>query len=356
MSKAAQLRLWKTREAYRYRRWRYYVRSRPQGDAKRAAWHAKFAEAVHQVRRLEHELANQSITHLDQAGIDFICAKEGVIPYAYNDSQGHCTYGVGHLIRMPNCTPADYKKYGSHQHPGTQAEAITFFKRDVRQYEAAVRTVMAHSRVPFNQHMFNALVSFCLNIGIAGLLSSTTAHELALGRKNAAANAMLRWNKPPEILGRRYTEFHLFLQGGSPTMKLGAPQPQKSPKFPYNRIVQWLSGPVSVGVGMLFARISVHSHWVVPTSVKNQIVLGVASTVLAAVGAGVTYLAHHKWFTNLANFFYAQAEANAVQSTFTPPADEEPLDVPVEPVTPAPVTGTVTTTTVVPPGGASPSS
>lgn len=80
--------------------------------------------------------------------------------------------------------------------------------------------------------------------------------------------------------------------------------------YPYNRIVQWLAGPVSSGVGLFFSWLAVHQHVILPASVKNQIVVGAMSGVTFVVGAGVTYLAHHKWFTNLSHYFFAQEAAD----------------------------------------------
>jgi len=76
--------------------------------------------------------------------------------------------------------------------------------------------------------------------------------------------------------------------------------------FPYNRIVQWLAGPVSSGVGLLFSWLAVHEHVVLPQSVHNSVITGVMAAVTFAVSTIATYLAHHKWFSNLAHWFFSQ--------------------------------------------------
>lgn len=208
----ASLALWRSREEFRYRKWRHYVKTKPADDPLRVKWHGLFDEAVTNVRKLVHEIAKLPITQLDVAGDQFIFAREDIIPYAYPDSRGFCTYGVGHLLHQSACTPADYKKYGSEQHPGTEAEAITFFKRDVRPYEAAVRKAFKNAKLKLTQNRFNACVSFCMNIGIGGFGGSTVVRMIRAGHAKLAAEAMKSWNKPPEIQERRQLEVNLFLK------------------------------------------------------------------------------------------------------------------------------------------------
>lgn len=106
--------------------------------------------------------------------------------------------------------------------------------------------------------------------------------------------------------------------------------------YPYSRIVQWAAGPVSAAVGLGFGWLAVRCHVVIPPSVHNQVVLGASGAALSAVGAGVTYLAHHKWFSNLAHWFFANQDTTVVDGV--PPLDEEPDD--VEGALPAPAAPT----------------
>lgn len=211
-SLSASLVFWRSAEEKRYRLWRRYVKTRTATDPKRVQAHADYSTAVLHVRGLVHQLAKLPIS-LDADGIAFICEKEGVIPYAYPDSRGFCTAYVGHLIRQSACTVDDYKKFGSKSHPGTHDEAIAFFLRDVRPYERAVRQVFDGAKLDVTNNRFNACVSLCLNIGIGGFRSSTTAKLIRAGDAHGAAQAMMKWDKPPEIIGRRETEVHLFEKG-----------------------------------------------------------------------------------------------------------------------------------------------
>jgi hypothetical protein len=73
---------------------------------------------------------------------------------------------------------------------------------------------------------------------------------------------------------------------------------------PYERIIQWASGPFAVFIGGLAAK------WVSSSPFLGQVGLskdGTAKAITAAtvfiVSAGVTILAHQKWMTNLAKWW-----------------------------------------------------
>lgn len=205
---------WARKEKYRYAKWRLYVRTRKAGDAKRTAEYKLWQEAVKWRKKREAQLATLPITRVDHDGDLFIMEAEGVIPYVYNDSQGHATVGVGHLLHLGNYTAADARKWGTIGHQKyTKSEFVAFFQKDIEPYEKAVVKAFTGTKLKITQKMFNAAVSMCFNIGIGGLLSSTFAREVRAGNKRAAADAMLKWNKPPEIIGRRQKEHALFLHG-----------------------------------------------------------------------------------------------------------------------------------------------
>jgi hypothetical protein len=65
----------------------------------------------------------------------------------------------------------------------------------------------------------------------------------------------------------------------------------------YQRLTQWLAGPVAIIAGLLAKLLAGNgpSHKPVMDSIYQ---LGVF-----AVGALVTYMAHHKWLTNLAKWW-----------------------------------------------------
>jgi len=142
-------------------------------------------------------------------GVKKIAAREGTILHVYKDSKGLPTAGVGHLI-----TAAEKKDYPVGRHI-TQAESDAWLAADLKECEDAVNAL----DVKLKQNEFDALVSLAFNIGVGaasgphkgGFLGSTVVRRLKAGDKPGAAKAILLWNKPPEIQGRRRTEYNQFL-------------------------------------------------------------------------------------------------------------------------------------------------
>lgn len=147
-------------------------------------------------------------TKMSKAGVEFLVREEGLVPHAYNDSEGHATFGVGHLIHLGPVTEADRREWGTPTNPKTRAFALRVFRRDLKSYEATVREAV---RVPLQAHEFDALVSLCFNIGRAGFRESTVVKRLNAGRRRAAADAFLMWDKPAVLKPRRERERNLFL-------------------------------------------------------------------------------------------------------------------------------------------------
>jgi lysozyme len=146
--------------------------------------------------------------------------REGFRTKAYKDSVGVWTIGVGHTSAAgePHVTPGLVI---------TKAEVDEILSRDLGQYEEAVRSAV---RVPLSQGQFDALVSFCFNVGVGGFRKSTVVKRLNAGNYKGAADALLMWNKPPEIMGRRRSERTQFLAAtgspkSSPAIVEAAPAP-----------------------------------------------------------------------------------------------------------------------------------
>ena len=152
------------------------------------------------------------------AGRKVLAEREGRRLKAYRDSVGVWTIGIGHTAAAgpPEVTPGLTI---------TEAECDAIFARDLVSYESAVNRVV---KVPLEQHEFDALVSFCYNIGPAGLARSSVVRRLNAGDRRGAGNAFLMWNKPAEILGRRSGERAQFLgQGYAARLR-----PDEKPKAP----------------------------------------------------------------------------------------------------------------------------
>lgn len=144
-------------------------------------------------------------------GLKFLVQQEGVRRYAYNDSAGHATFGVGHLIHRGPVTAADKRVWGTPQNPKSMVFVLQVLRQDLVRYNATVRE--ATSGTKLYKREFDACLSLCFNIGPAGFRSSTVAREVRAKRFKRAADAFLSWSRPPELLPRRKRERELFLRG-----------------------------------------------------------------------------------------------------------------------------------------------
>lgn len=132
-------------------------------------------------------------------GIDFLMSLEGFKNKAYKDTKGLWTIGVGHLIlsNEKHLLTATL----------TNLEVNLLLSKDLVKYETTVNHVI-HNDI--TQYQFDALVSFCFNIGCSGFANSTVAKVINAGKFDKVADAMRMWNKPKEIIGRREKEVRLF--------------------------------------------------------------------------------------------------------------------------------------------------
>lgn len=163
---------------------------------------------------IQPEPPNPSSTlQLSNDGFNFIKRHEGLpmrngLAYMYNDSAGHCTIGIGHLIHLGNCDGSASEE--SYKNGITEAQAYDLFKRDLAKYEEAVKSSV---RVSLTQYQYDALVSFTYNIGTAGFKGSSVLTELNQGNYDIVPDRIMLWNKPAIIIGRRTDEANLFRTG-----------------------------------------------------------------------------------------------------------------------------------------------
>lgn len=136
---------------------------------------------------------------MSEQGRKLLITREGVRLNSYKDSVGIWTIGVGHTAAAGPPIPG----------PGvmiTAAHCDEILARDLVQYERAILDAL---KVPVEQHEFDALVSICFNVG-PKFASSTCMRRLNAGDRDGAAAAIMLWNKPPEIIGRRQGEQRQF--------------------------------------------------------------------------------------------------------------------------------------------------
>ncbi len=136
-------------------------------------------------------------------GIDLIKRCEGFSLKPYRDVAGHLTIGYGHRIKpgeiLESVTPE-------------QAEAL--LKDDLATAENGVNRLV---KADLSQNQFDALVSFCYNLGVTAFENSTLLRLLNRGDIDTAASQLSRWiyaggKQQPGLIARRAAETTLFLQ------------------------------------------------------------------------------------------------------------------------------------------------
>jgi lysozyme len=141
------------------------------------------------------------------------------------------TIGYGHvlyqeqirlpMVRPPGKTKADipmirseYPLKPEHNRVWTKQEIDDLFAVDIRDFERCVLRLVPSSIS--SQGRFDALVSFCFNVGPGNLQNSSVRIKANRGEWGAAADSFLLWNKGggkvlPGLDRRRKDERALFL-------------------------------------------------------------------------------------------------------------------------------------------------
>lgn len=139
---------------------------------------------------------------ISQNGLDLIMHFEGFEPNPYICSGGKNTVGFGHVILA-----TDRFKY-----PITKAQALEILAKDVEKFEVMVDKLV---KVKLTQGQFDALVSFCFNLGPANLQRSTLLTKVNEGKFGEAADQFGKWvfaagKQLPGLIKRRTAESKLF--------------------------------------------------------------------------------------------------------------------------------------------------
>ena len=134
----------------------------------------------------------------------WMARKEGIILRLYNDSSGHATIGVGHLLHKgfadgsePSWAtagglPERKRNSRAPREAITHQKAMEVYASDIGIFEDAVEGAIG---VDLNQGQFDALVSLAFNIGGPAFRASTLARKLNAGDYSGASDQFKRWNK-----------------------------------------------------------------------------------------------------------------------------------------------------------------
>jgi len=123
--------------------------------------------------------------NVSKAGIALIKHHEGVRNRAYRCPAGLFTIGVGHLIGDGKSLPADWNR------TFTAEEIDGLLKSDLRRFELGVHKMLPN--VPLRQCEFDAIISFCFNLGLGCFQRSTLRQALLRGDKKAAMESLVKY-------------------------------------------------------------------------------------------------------------------------------------------------------------------
>lgn len=113
-----------------------------------------------------------------------------------------------------------YGHTGEDVKPGkviTQQEADRLFDNDLKRFEEKLSTLLRELTLP--QHQYDALLSFCYNVGLSAFEKSTMLRKLRQGASpDEVATEFARWvnaggRQLPGLVKRRQREAKIFLKG-----------------------------------------------------------------------------------------------------------------------------------------------
>ena len=122
---------------------------------------------------------------VSERAIKLIKHHEGVRSRPYRCPANLWTVGVGHLIGDGKSLPDSWNR------TFTEAEIDGLLKSDLRRFELGVHKMLPN--VPLRQHEFDAIISFCFNLGLGCFQRSTLRQALLRGDKKAAMESLVKY-------------------------------------------------------------------------------------------------------------------------------------------------------------------
>ncbi len=123
--------------------------------------------------------------NVSERGIKLIKHYEGVRSRPYRCAANLWTVGVGHLIGDGKLLPDSYNR------TFTKEEIDALLIRDLNRFERGIHKMLPN--VLFRQSEFDALVSFCFNLGLGCFQRSTLRQALLRGDKKAAMASLVKY-------------------------------------------------------------------------------------------------------------------------------------------------------------------
>jgi lysozyme len=122
---------------------------------------------------------------VSERAIKLIKHHEGVRNRPYRCPANLYTVGVGHLIGDGKSLPESWNRTFS------QEEIDGLLKSDLIRFELGVHKMLPN--VPLRQHEFDAIISFCFNLGLGCFQRSTLRQALLRGDKKAAMESLVKY-------------------------------------------------------------------------------------------------------------------------------------------------------------------
>ena len=122
---------------------------------------------------------------VSERAIKLIKHHEGVRNRPYRCPANLWTCGVGHLIGDGKHLPDSWNR------TFTEEEIDGLLKSDLRRFELGVHKMLPN--VPLRQHEFDAIISFCFNLGLGCFQRSTIRQALLRGDKTQAMESLVKY-------------------------------------------------------------------------------------------------------------------------------------------------------------------
>jgi GH24 family phage-related lysozyme (muramidase) len=155
---------------------------------------------------------------LSTRGKDHLKKTEGKAYVKYQDPPGQTkTYSIGYGRQLsPQELAGNYVVIGGERisldKALSQAQIEKLFDETIGQYEDAVRSAI---KTKLTQDQFDALVSFCYNIGSGGFKGSELVKIINAGDYQRVPFGFMQWKTPKSLIGRRQKEIAWFMAGTS---------------------------------------------------------------------------------------------------------------------------------------------
>lgn len=146
---------------------------------------------------------------ISSQGIQFLKEHESLRLMAYDDKQPNKTITSASQVIGTLTIGYGHTKTARVGMKITAEKALELLQSDLVYFEKRADALV---KVDVNQNMVDALISFMYNIGDGRFKTSTVLKRLNAKDYAGVPSAMLMWNQPAGVVGRRTQESELFIR------------------------------------------------------------------------------------------------------------------------------------------------